>query len=93
MRLKKAQGNDLKINCEEGCVDVSSLYGGDVVVNTQAGNITMGDAHGKILKRSRYHQGGMSDIKGDRVGSKILHESLVGEVASFNFLWGGGGGV
>ena len=61
MRLRKAQGNDLKINCEEGCVDISSLYGGDVVVNTQTGNITMGDAHGKILKRSRHHQGGMSD--------------------------------
>ena len=55
MMLRKIQGNDLKVECEDGDVNISSIYGGDVLINTRLGNVTVGDVHGKILNH-HHHQ-------------------------------------
>lgn len=56
VRIRKIQGNDLKVKCEDGDVNISSLYGGDVLVHTGLGNVTVGDAHGEVLNYHHHYR-------------------------------------
>ena len=70
--LRKIQGNDLKVECEDGVVNISSIYGGDVLINTRRGNVTVGDVHGKILNHHhhQWHSQGHIVLGGQNVSAE-----------------------